>query len=174
LGTAEPTHAVTASKFSDTWPGAWIALGATEDGSEFSYETKLESITVAEFFDPIRWVTTERSGSFAFNLADFTLNTYRRMLNQGPAITITGATTTTMGSWNPPTPGTEVRSMLGWESLDNTVRLIMFQVINGGAIKTAFKKAPSFSVIPCQFNFEVPASGNPFRILTAGVARLGV
>ena len=73
LLSAEPTNTVSGSKFTDAWPGAWISLGATEDGSEFTYETKLEAISVAEFFDPIKWATTERTGTFAFNLADFTL-----------------------------------------------------------------------------------------------------
>lgn len=171
LLTAEPTYTVAGSKFTDAWPGAWLPLGATEDGTEFNYETKIEAITVAEFFDPIKYSTTERSGSLAFNLADYTLTNWKRALNGGTIAVVSGTGATQLNSYIPPAPGTEVRTMLGWESLDGTMRMIVFQALQGGAVKTAFKKAPSFAVIPCEFSFEVPASGNPFRFLTAGTAR---
>lgn len=164
-GTAAPANTAVASKFSDAWPVAFKSLGATEDGSEFNYETRVEAITVAEFFDPIKWSTTERSGNFAFNLADYTLSNLARALNMNPsAITTTGATTTEVNKLTPAAPGAETRCMIGWESLDGTMRLLAYQTINGGTIKSAFKKAPSIAVIPCQFNFEVPASGVPFDI----------
>jgi hypothetical protein len=171
VATAEPVYAITASKFSDTWPVAWISLGATEDGSEFTYETKVEAINVAEFFDPIRYSTTERSGSLAFNLTDFTLANYKRALNGGTIAVVSGTGATALNSYTPVTPGNEVRCMLGWESLDNTVRVIMYQTLNGGSIKSVFKKAPSIAVIPCMFNFEVPTGGVPFKMYTAGTTR---
>lgn len=163
LATAVPTNTTTVSKFTDAWPVAWISLGATEDGSEFNYETKVEAITVAEFFDPIKWATTERSGSFAFNLADYTLTNFKRAMNGG-TITTTGSAGTEVNKYTPTNPGQEVRAMIGWESLDGTLRIIAYQTINGGTVKSAFKKAPSIAVIPCQFNFEVPSSGQPFEM----------
>lgn len=169
ITTAVPTFTAAASKFSDVWPVTWLPLGATEDGSTFSYQTNVEAVTVAEFFDPISQQTTSRSGSFAFNLASYTLSNWLRALNQGPG-TATGIATPDSGtgataiySAAPPTPGNEVRVQLGWESLDNTMRLICFQTINGENIQSAFKKAPDKAVIPCTFNFEVPASGIPFK-----------
>jgi hypothetical protein len=60
-----------------------VPLGATTEGSTFSYSTNVEAITVAEFFDPIKYATTERSGNIAFNLVDFTLQRYRMALNGG-------------------------------------------------------------------------------------------
>src|SRR6266540_1358753 len=159
LATAEPLHAALASSYdADTWPVAWINLGATEDGSEFAYESKLEAVKVAEFFDPIRWSTTERSGSFAFNLANYTLNNVKRVFNGGTLATVSGTGVTLSSSYTPPSPGAEVRAMLGWESLDHTLRLICYQTINGGTVKSAFKKAPSIAVLPCEFQFEIPAS----------------
>ena len=171
LLTALPSNTVSGSKFTDAWPGAWLSLGATEDGSEFTYETKVEPITVAEFFDPIRWATTERSGSFAFNLADYTLTNWKRAMNGGTLTVVSGTGATQLNKLVPPTPGTEVRAMLGWESLDATMRVIVYQAFQGGSIKSAFKKAPSTALIPCEFNFEVPASGNPTEFYTAGTAR---
>lgn len=174
LLSAEPTNTAVGSKFTDAWPVAWISLGATEDGSTFSYETTVEPITVAEFFDPIRYSTTERAGSFSFNLADYTLNNLKRSFNGGTLATVSGGGATLVSSLVPPTPGNEIRAMIGWESLDNTVRIICYQTLNSGTIASAFRKAPAFSVIPCTFNFEVPAAGNPWKIYTAGTARVGV
>lgn len=171
LGTTEPTNSVTGSKFTDTWPVGWLSIGATEDGSEFSYETKVDAIKVAEFFDPIRWSTTDRSGSLSFNMADYTLTNWKRAVNGGTLSIVSGTTTTQLNSFIPPVPGQEVRAMLGWESLDNTMRIIMYQCINSGTITSAYKKAPDFAVIPCQFNFEVPTSGSPWKMYTAGTAR---
>ncbi len=61
--------------------------------------------------------------------------------------------------------------MIGWESLDNTVRMIAYQTISSGKITTAYKKAPNFAVIPSTWNFEVPASGYPFEYYSAGTSR---
>lgn len=173
LLTAVPTNTVAGSIFTDSWAAAWIPLGATEEGTEFSYSTEVEPIEVAEFFDPIQYATTSRAGSIAFNLASFTLSNFRRSINGGTAaLTATsGATTTSLFTLNPPAPGAEVRCMIGWESLDNTLRLIGHQTIQGGEVATAFKKAPDKAVIPCTFNFEVPAAGNPWTMYSAGTAR---
>lgn len=174
LATTEPTHVAAASSYSaDTWPVAWVNLGATEDGSEFTYETSVEAITVAEFFDPIQYATTERSGSFAFNLASYTLNNLKRVMNGGTLSTVSGTAATLSSSYTPPAPGAEIRCMIGWESLDNTTRLICYQTINSGGITSAFKKAPSYAVLPCNFQLEVPASGVPWKMYAAGTARLG-
>lgn len=175
LLSAEPTHAAVGSSYdADAWPVAWINLGATDDGSEFNYESKLEAISVAEFLDPIRWATTERNGNIAFAMANWTLQNLKRAFNGGTLTTVSGAGTTLSSKLTPPVPGQEVRAMIGWESLDHTVRIIIYQSIQGGAIKLTNKKAPAKGLIPVQFNFEVPASGTPFAIYTAGTGRLGV
>ena len=64
--------------------------------------------------------------------------------------------------------------MVGWESLDNTVRGIFYQCIQGGEMKMAFKKSPDVAGMAVMMNFEVPsAGGNPFKFYTAGTARVG-
>lgn len=174
LLSTEPPHAALASTYdADVWPVAWIPLGATEDGTKLSYETKVEPIRVAEFFDPIRYSTVERSGSISFMLANYTLNTVKRVFNGGTLATVTGAGVTLSSSYVLPTPGTEVRAMVGWESLDHTVRVIMFQCINSGTIEQAFQRAPAKTLLPCTFQFEVPTSGIPIKYYAAGTARLG-
>ena len=171
IGSTEPTNTVVGSKFTDTWPAAWLSLGATEEGSQFSYQINIEAITVAEFFDPISYRTTARSGSFAFNLADYTLTNWKRAANGGAVTVVSGTGATTLNKWEAPDPGSEVRAMLGWESLDSTMRIVMRQCINGENIQSAYRKAPSLAVIPCTFNFEVPTAAKPFSFYTAGVSR---
>lgn len=171
LASTIPTNTVTGSVFTDAWPVAWISLGATEDGSTLSYESTVEPITVAEFLDPIKYATTSRQGSIAFNLADWTLANYKRALNGGTLTVVSGTGTTQLNRFRPPAPGGEVRAMIGWESLAGDVRLVCYQTLNGGTIESAFRKAPDKALIPCQFNFEIPSSGIPFDIYTAGTAR---
>jgi hypothetical protein len=176
LATAIPTMAALASSYDlDVWSASWISLGATEDGSKFKYETTIEAVEVAEFFDPIKWSTTGRQGSFAFNLASYTLKNVQRVFNSGTGgiATVSGSGVTLSSSYTPPAPGAEVRAMIGWESLDHTVRLIAFQCINGGSVESAFAKAPAKAVLPCEFKFEVPASGVPWQMFGAGTVRLG-
>lgn len=172
LATAEPTHAVTNSVFSDAWPAGWIRLGATEEGHAFNWQTSFDQVTVAEILDPIKYVTTGRTGSLAFALVDFHMNNVKRALNGG-TITTTGSTTTTMSTFTPPAIGQEVRSMIGWESQDGTERLIAYQTINTGQVSIARRKGADKATLPVEFSLEIPASGQPFKYLTAGVARLG-
>jgi len=174
LASTLPTNTVAGSVFTDSWPAAWLPLGATADGTDLSYGSTVEPIAVAEFFDPIRYVTTERAGTIAFNLANYTLTNYMRAMNGGVAALspTSGTGATALYTVEPPNPGSEVRCMIGWESLDNTVRFVARQTIQGGEIASPFKKAPSFAVIPCTFNFEVPTSAKPFIMWGAGATRV--
>lgn len=174
LATAAPTNTVTAGVFADAVAAAWIPLGATTEGSTFTYSTTVEPITVAEFFDPIKYATTERSGNIAFNLASWGLSNYRRALNGGvAALTPTGVSGSELTQLEPPAPGSEVRAMVLWESTDSTVRLMLRQTLQGGEIASAFAKAPDIVAIPCTFNMEVPTSGaKPWVMWGAGTTRV--
>lgn len=173
LASTEPTNTVSGSVFTDSWPAAWLPLGATEDGTDFAYGSTVEPVTPAEFFDAIQYFTTERHGSIAFNLMSFGASNYRRALNGGvTALAPTSGTgATALYTVEPPDPGSEVRCMVGWESLDNTMRLVCRQTLQGGEITTAFKKPPTMAVIPCTFNLEKPTSAKPFTTWFAGSAR---
>jgi hypothetical protein len=172
LGTAEPTHAVTGSVFSDAWPVAWVRLGATEEGHAFNWQTSFDPIPVAELLDPVKYATTGRSGSLAFALTDFHMNNVKRALNGGTIVT-TGSTTTTMSTYTPPAIGQEVRCLIGWESQDGTERLIGYQCINTGQVSITRRKGADKATLPLEFSLEIPSGGQPFKYLTAGVARLG-
>jgi len=170
-----PTNTVAGSVFTDAWPAAWLSLGATKEGSTFNYGSTVEPMSVAEFFDPIKYATTERAGNIAFALANVTLHNMKRAMNGGVgAITPTSGTgATTLGTFEPVAPGAEIRVMIGWESNDNTTRIVIRQTIQGGEVAMEFQKAPAFAGIPCTFNFEVPPAGAVFSVYSAGVARFG-
>jgi hypothetical protein len=170
-----PTNTVAGSVFTDAWPAAWLSLGATKEGSTFSYSSTVEAISVAEFFDPIKYATTERSGNMAFALANVTLHNLKRALNGGVGVItpVSGTTATTLGLFEPVAPGSEIRVMIGWESSDNTTRIVIRQTIQGGEVALEFQKAPAFAGIPCTFNFEVPPAGAVFSVWSAGAARFG-
>lgn len=174
LGTAAPAHTSSGGKFTDVVPAAWLPLGATTEGSTFTYSTEVEAIEVAEFFDPIRYATVSRSGEIAFNLASVTLSNYRRALNGGvAALVATGTAGAEVTTLEPPDPGTEVRSQLLFETTDGSLRFLFRQVLQGGEIEMEFTKAPDIASIPCTFNMEVPAGGaKPFAIIAAGTARV--
>jgi len=170
LGTAEPTHTVVGSVFSDSWPVGWVALGATDAGSNFKWKTSYDKIEVEEFLDPIKYVSTGREGSVAFALASISATNMKSALNGG-ILTTTGATTTTMTTYTPPAAGAEVRCMIGWESLDSTERLVCYQCINTGEVSVQRQKGKNKAVLPVEFALEIPLSGFSFKYLTAGVAR---
>lgn len=165
-----PVNTVAGSVYTDAWPGAWLSLGATEEGSEFSYEINVEAMTVAEFFDPVQYATTERTAKFAFSLANYTLTNLKRALNGG-TLTPTGSGATKNTDYVPPVPGAETRCMIGWESLDATMRLVCYQTLSSGTMSSSFKKAPDMALIPCEFNLEVTPAGQTFRFSGAGDAR---
>lgn len=170
IGTAEPTHAVTGGVFSDAWPIAWLVLGGTEEGHNFNFQTTTETIDVAEFLDPIKYVETGRTGSIAFAMANIAAANLKKALNGG-TLTTTGAAATTLTSYTPPKMGQSVRSMIGWESQDSTERLICYQCFNTGQVAIARRKGAAKATIPVEFGLEVPSAGDPFKYLTAGVDR---
>jgi hypothetical protein len=171
LGSSVPAMTVAGSVFTDAWPVAWLSLGATEAGSTLTYTSQVQPVYAAEFFDPLSWRTTNRDGNIAFSLQDWTLTNVKRVFNGGSLSVVSGTGATTLSTFTPPNPGQEIRAMIGWESLDSTVRLVAYQTINSGTIASAFQKAPAVALLPCQFNFEVPTSGIPYQTWTAGTAR---
>jgi hypothetical protein len=173
LASTVPTMTVVGSKFTDAWPVAWINLGATSDGSEFHAETSVEEVRVAELLDPVRYKTTGRSGNFAFALADWTLANLKRVMNGGTLTVVSGTGATTLNKYTPPAAGAEVRCMIGWESLDSTVRIVAYQTLQGGDIASSFPAINStdFATLAATFNFETPTSGVPWEAWTAGTAR---
>lgn len=174
LGTALPTGTVTASVFSDAWPAAWIPVGATEEGHNFTWSTSTEAIEVAELADPVKYVTTGRTGSIAFATANVDALTMKLAMNGG-TLTTTGTGATAKTVYTPAVMGAEVRVMIGWESLDGTERLIGKQCFNTGSVSIARRKGSAKATIPVEFALEVPSTGGlPWEMQFAGARAAAV
>lgn len=171
LASSEPANTVVGGKFTDAWPVAWLSIGATESGADTTYDIKVEPMFVAEFYDVIQYRITERKTDVAFLMANWALTQWQYACNGGTRTIVSGSGTTQLNKFTPPAVGAEVRAMLGWESLDGTARMIFYQALSGGQIKTSFNKAPKYATIAADFNCEVPATGIPFAIYTAGTTR---
>jgi len=174
-GSTIPSDAPVGGVFAGAWDVAWLPFGATEDGSEFSDAVTVSPVTVAEFVPPVQYRVTDQRTDIAFALANFTLTNYKRARNGGAAaLAVTsGSGATSLFEFTPPVAGSETRMMIGWESLDHTLRLVLPQVICGGETKVAFKKAPANATIPCVFSAELPSSGPlaglPYKMMGAQI-----
>jgi hypothetical protein len=151
LGTAEPADLTT------PWASvsaSWIALGYTEDGSELSYNPSTSPVDVAEELDHIQVVTTGRDSSVQFSMSQITATNLKLAFNGGTLTTGTGIVT-----FEPPDLGTEVRTMLGFESEDHSERWVYRQCYQTGTISLARRKGANNATIAAQFSLEKPATG---------------
>lgn len=154
LGSTEPTDLSTA------WDAAWVDLGYTAEGSEFSYEVSTEPVDVAEEFEPIRIMTTGRSAAVSFALAELTAANLKRALNGGTITSGTGLVT-----FEPPAVGEEVRVMLGFESEDGEERWVYRQCFQMGSLTIARRKAPDKATLPVEFGLEKPSGAASFKAI---------
>lgn len=171
IGTALPANTVAGSVFTDAWASPWVWLGVSTTGSVWHYSITTANIEGAEILDPLAIRTTGRAATVDFSLMSYTATNLALAWN-GATKTVTGSAATTLTAINPPLPGSETRMMLGWESLDGSVRKIAYQVINSGDVAETFAKAPAAASIPFTVGCEIPTSpAVPFTTFTAGVAR---
>ncbi len=173
--TAEPLHAAAGSTYdADPWPVAWIPWGPTQEGSVFSNSQNVEPIRVAELFDAVAYSVTEVTTTLAFAVANYTLHNVRRAMNAPSSLVTThsGTGATLSSKLEPPDPQDIVRCMIGWESLDHTLRLVGRQCINGGELQSTFGRAAAAGIATV-WNFERPAANKAFAFYGAGTARLG-
>lgn len=164
LGTTEPTDLATAWA---TVSANWVQLGYTEEGSEFTYETSSEAVEVAEELDPVKVALTGRSPKLAFALAELTASNLKRALNGGTITSGTGIVT-----FEPPDLGAEVRTMIGFQSEDNTERWVYRQCLQTGSLGMARRKGATKTTIACEFSLEKPPSAAIFKAILASPARL--
>lgn len=175
VGTALPATVggtVAGSVFTDSWPVAWIPLGATDGGTTITGSLTVEPIEAAEFIDPLAYRTTGRGFTVEMSLINATAANLARTLNT-TASTVSGSGATLLTKLSPPAPGSEVRAMIGFESLDSTCRWVAYQVINSGDVALAFQKAPSKTMYPWTANCEKPSATQPVDFWFAGSTRTG-
>lgn len=174
LGSALPANTVVGSVYTDDWSAVsgWNLLGVTKTGHEFTYELQTDTVDAAEYFDPLATVTTGRTVSMKFELQLITATGIRKMLNAASTnVTTTGSGSTLNSTFVPPTPGTEVRSMIGWEAQDNTERLVMEQAFQVGSLTISRQKGNDNATLPVEWRAEIAASGQPYKHFFAGAAR---
>lgn len=161
LGSAEPTSVTGA------WPTGWISLGYTEAGSVFDYSPTTSPITPEEQYTPLRNVTTAVTYDMTFSLWETTARNWNLALNNGIVLSPTAQTDGTF-IINPAVIGTEVRVMIGWDSLTNgttsgTVggRLIMRQAYQTGKVSVNRRKGTNVAALALTFSAEQPNPAIP-------------
>lgn len=168
-----PGGTVAGSVFTDALGASWVPAGVTAEGSEFSYQLSTDTIEVAEYLDPLSYVSTGRQAAVAFDAAQDHLNTWKMALNGGTISTVSGSGATLLSQYEPPTVGSEVRIALFWESDDLTMRKWYPRCFQTGSLTVARKKGADYARFPMSFGLEQPASGQPFYVWGAGTVRLG-
>jgi hypothetical protein len=172
LGTTEPT-AVTGS-----WPAGWAPLGFTDQGSSFAFGPAVSPVEVEELFWPVEQAITSYSGKMSFVLAETTRQNLALVLNAGIGTTTDAASQGVNGDgsiWQePPAQGSEVRVMLGWDSIpeagssavDPFTRIIVRQALQTGMVTRLARKGNNKSMFACEFSLEFPRTGlQPFRFI---------
>lgn len=160
LGTAEPANTVAGGLFTDPWPIAWIPLGRTSSGTKISDNATSSDLESAEDYMPLDSRTTKRVVTASFDLLTFTASNLARALNNAVK-TVTGATVTSLTQVDAPDPQAETAFMLGYESLDSTVRWIGRTCRNSGDLSVQFAKAPNMAMIPFTANVVKGVSTTP-------------
>ena len=169
IGTPEPANTVSGGVFSDAWPVGWNPTGATVSGNVLNYQTTVEPVDAAEFLEPIAYETESRAGRLEFQMIHIIASNLALALNGG-TFTTTGSGATLKTIVRPPSPGSERRIMLGWESRDSKERYVIRQAFQGGEIAIPRNKgAANKAQIPATFNFELPDTGlEPYDHVFAG------
>lgn len=174
LGTAIPTLSVVGSVITGAWT-TWVAVGSTDEGLTFAEATDTEDVTVAESQYPVKTVTTSKSGTVSFAMAQVdTLNW--KLASNGGTITHSGTGTTAMDTFVPPLVGAEVRVMLGFQSYDDTEAFVWPQVFNSGGFETPRSTFASKAVLPVSFSVELPDPAvltTPYKRWTGGALATG-
>jgi hypothetical protein len=154
LATAIPAFTAVGSVVTGTWT-SWLAVGSTDEGLTYNESTDTENITVAESLYPVSVVTTGKSGTISFSMAEVSSSNWKLAANGG-TVTPTGATTTLLHTYIPPLVGQEVRVMMGFHSYDGTEVVVWPQVFNSGGFETPRSTVAAKAVLPVTFSVELP------------------
>lgn len=175
LATALPANTVVGSVFTDliSAVSGWVALGATDDGLEVSYDIDTEDIEGAEFLDPLAVAETKRNVELSFGLISFTKSTLLASYNAGSgAAATTGSGTTLLTTITPPAIDASVNCMIFFESQDSTYRALYYNCRNNPGGAKNFKKGGAKTVVPFSYRALADSSlGVPFKEYFAGATR---
>lgn len=154
LGSSEPVDLASA------WAAAWVDLGYTFEGSEFSNQLNTANVEVAEELYPLAVVPTGIVTQVKFIAAQVTARNLQLACNGGVITTGSGFVI-----FDPPAAGVPTRYMYGWQSDDAQERWIFRQCLNGGTTSVARKKGADKAGIAFELNLEKPAGVQPFRVI---------
>src|SRR5215212_3717890 len=169
IGTTIPTFSAAASKLTGTWT-TWVEVGATDEGLTYSEDTDTDEIRVQESLYAVRTVVTGKTATVSMSLSHISDLNWKLVSNGGTIVT-TGTGATKMTTFIPPLAGSEVRIMLGFQSLDDDEILIWPQCINTGGFETARSGFADKHVLPAEFSVELPDPAVltvPYKRWTAG------
>jgi hypothetical protein len=169
-----PTHTWLARR-----DGHVFFTGNTDQGTTFTFTPTFQEITVEEEYWPIRQSPSGAKLELKFMLAEVTAQNLEISLNDGLGSSLLSGSNGTNGDgsiWvEPPTIGTEVRLMLGWDSLIEGAgsptptgpfqRLIVRQAVQTGAVEMQHKKGNAKTMYACTFSGEKPPNLQPFRLI---------
>jgi hypothetical protein len=157
IGSTEPNDLTTA------WAGAWVKVGYTDEGSTFGFDQTFEDVMVAEEYDAIDTIQTQRAITVSFDAAELTATNLQRALNGGDIATAGGVIT-----FEPPAAGEVTRLAIGWEADDAKERWVFRRCVQQGSVEVARRKAPDKATVPMEFRVTVPDDGGaPFKALLA-------
>ena len=154
IGTAEPLS------ITGAFAGGWIPLGYTLDGTIFTSGSTTSNLEVAEEYYPLTTIVTEKVSMVDFKLSQITAVNMSYAMNGGTTSVVGGGGGVT---FDPPAPGTEVRVMLAWQSLDSTERYVWRQCFQTAATARNMQKTVPQATLNCSFNLEKPSGLQPWR-----------
>jgi hypothetical protein len=175
LATVIPTFTAAANKLTGTWTN-WLEVGATDEGLSYSESTDTEDVRVAESLYAIRTQTTGKTASVSLSMSHISDLNWK-LASNGGTLTVSGTGATKMSVYVPPLAGSEVRVMLGFQSLDDDEVIIWPQVFNTGGFETARAGFADKHVLPVTFSVELPDPAvmtTPYRRWTAGNLAQGI
>ena len=172
LGSTLPTMAAAGGTYAaDAWPAAWYNPGPTKGGTKLDINITTSDLEVAELYTPVDVRTTKRTGTITFELANYTAKNLAQALNGGISSTVSGTGATLSTKVALPGIGSEVGCMIGWESVDSTVRFIAYICKNTGNVSTQFAKSPNYAGLTWQANLIKPSGTDMVEWYFAGTTR---
>lgn len=148
---------------------AWVALGATKEGSMFNVSLDVAEAEVAESLAPVKYITTKRAAKASFELAQINMDNLEFALNGGTWAGTPGPISAAM--YTPPLIGDEQRANFLWVGQDNDEILIGYRVLQVGELSIARKKGAEYATLTMELQFELPdpdISVHPFAYIVCG------
>lgn len=169
-GTALPDYTVAVGVFSNNaWTG-WFQLGITKEGSEWTVDLSQDPIQAAEYLDDLDQVTVGRVVTAKFELMQIHATNFARVVNR-PTPSTTGAGATLRTTVKLPSLGGEGYCMIGWQSTDDTERIVAQNAFQTGSLTIARKKGADVATYPVEYKFFPDANGDPIIHDFAGTLR---